>query len=175
MESSGWVAPRREVKEKGLRWWAAAELWVEVVEPVAVVPWEERLEERMERARFLGRGGLLVGDGMVWSGRGGGRGKGDGIRVLGFYYHWAEREKRLPSALLRDMVLGWDGDGWDLRCAQDGVADGQKRHLHHDFLFVWMWRRRAVFQYQDMEGSGVEMAFTTQLFPSTLSHCERTV
>ncbi len=29
---------------------------------------------------------------------------------MGFRYHWAEREKRLPSALLRDMVLGCGGD-----------------------------------------------------------------
>jgi hypothetical protein len=62
LESGGWVVPRREWKEKGLRWWevaVAVEWWLEVVE--AVVPLEERLEERKERARFLrGGGGWLV-------------------------------------------------------------------------------------------------------------------
>ena len=32
--------------------------------------------------------------------------KGAVVEFGGVYYHWAEREKRLPSALLRDMVLG---------------------------------------------------------------------
>lgn len=50
--------PRSEVKEKGLRAWppAPAEAWDEAVVP----PAEERLEERIERARFLGEAGVWL-------------------------------------------------------------------------------------------------------------------
>jgi hypothetical protein len=54
LERGGWVEPRREVKEKPRREWWAVEGWVDVEE--AAVPLEERLEERIERARFLGVG-----------------------------------------------------------------------------------------------------------------------
>lgn len=54
---------RREEREK--RWWEGGGAGVEEVE----VPVEERLEERMERARFL-RGGVSWGDGGVGGGDG---------------------------------------------------------------------------------------------------------
>jgi hypothetical protein len=103
LERGGWVEPRREVKEKPRREWWGVEEWVDV--EGAVVPLEERLEERIERARFLGvRGKGVVSCGGVRKG-GGGEGA--------WWYHWDEMEKREASALLRDMVPGrWYVGTW---------------------------------------------------------------
>lgn len=69
-EGEGGREVRREEREK--RWWVAGGAGVEEVE----VPVEERLEERMERARFL-RGGVS------WEGEGGEGGGTTGERRSG--------------------------------------------------------------------------------------------
>jgi hypothetical protein len=54
LESSGWVVPRRERREKPRRWW----WWALDVEGLGLLEEGEwpllRLDERIERARFLG-------------------------------------------------------------------------------------------------------------------------
>jgi hypothetical protein len=100
------MEPRREVREKRVGWEAVV-VAEELVEWAVLL--EERLEERIERARFLlgvegevSLGGDKRGDVVV--------GGGDG--VCGCYHC----EKRLPSVLRRDMVVWvwvWDaGYGW---------------------------------------------------------------
>lgn len=82
-------------------------------------PVEDRLEERIERARFLGEGG-----------RGGVSREGE--RVEGGrwcrWYHWDESEKRVASVLRRDMVGWWWMMGFGRTCK--GVHS-----QHDDFLF----------------------------------------
>lgn len=53
MERAGWVASRREWKEKNLRRWEPPAWWLDVVEVALAVPLDERFDERIENARSL--------------------------------------------------------------------------------------------------------------------------